>query len=290
MNSRLTKLILGTVQMGLPYGINHGRNIEFKDTEIILNRAFTAGINELDTAEAYGNAHNVIGKYHELNPEQQFKVITKLPKEINNDIELKINEYLKELRVNKLEAIMFHAFDTLKQNPNALNILCDLKEQNLINKIGVSVYTNKEFESLIEYDKVDLIQLPYNLFDNHNIRGELIKSAKEKGKIIHTRSAFLQGLFFMSPSHKNKIVASLNTELLLLRDIAKDENITLASLALNYCLQKKEIDKVLIGVDNIDQFEQNLSISGQRITEESIERINKILIENQNLLNPALWN
>ncbi len=286
----LNKIILGTVQMGLPYGIRNGGALDYKDSEIILNRAYDVGIKELDTAEAYGNAHKVIGKYHELNPGQQFKVITKLPKEIDSNIESKINQYLNDLRVKELESIMFHAFDTLKQNPQALNVLQNLKEQNLINKIGVSIYTNEEFESLLNYDEVDLIQLPYNLLDNQNVRGEIIELAKEKSKIIHTRSAFLQGLFFMNPADKNKTVKSLKAELLLLRDIARVENLTVASLALNYCLQKKSIDKVLIGVDNINQFEQNLSISGQTITEESMERINKIFIVNQNLLNPALWN
>ena len=286
----LKKLILGTVQMGLPYGIRNGGNLSYKDSETILKRAFESGIRELDTAEAYGVAHNVIGKFHELNPEKQFNIITKLPKEINEDIESRISQYITELRVDKLEGIMFHAYDTLRQNPEILDMLVKLREQNLINKIGVSIYTNKEFESILHFDKVDLIQLPYNLLDNKNIRGELIESAKEKGKIIHTRSAFLQGLFFMNPSDKNKIVESLKEELLVLNDIAREENLTIASLALNYCLQNRSIDKVLIGVDNIDQLEQNLSISEQMITDESMERINNIFIKNKNFLNPALWN
>ena len=31
---------------------------------------------------------------------------------------------------------------------------------------------------------VDIIQLPFNLFDNSNLRGEILKKAKSKGKII----------------------------------------------------------------------------------------------------------
>lgn len=275
--------------MGLPYGIQKGGDLTFEESVLILNKAYEAGINELDTAEAYGNAHTVIGKYHDLHPERKFKVITKLPKNIEGDIEAKVIEYLSELKVDQLEAIMFHAYETLKHNPNALSILSKLKSQGLINNIGVSIYTNEEFESLLNYDEVDLIQLPFNLFDNESCRGDLLEEAKQKGKTIHTRSAFLQGLFFMHPSEQIKIVEILKSDLLIIRQLAEDYNLSLASLALNYCLQNEKIDKVLIGVDSMDQLKQNLSITGQSLSEELINRINNIIIKNRNLLNPALW-
>ena len=49
------KLILGTVQFGLDYGINNklGKP-NFKQSCEILSKAFDNGITTLDTAEAYG--------------------------------------------------------------------------------------------------------------------------------------------------------------------------------------------------------------------------------------------
>ena len=55
-------------------------------------------------------------------------------------------------------------------------------------------------ESLINEDLITVVQLPFNLLDNFSVRGDLINKLKEKGKIIHTRSAFLQGLFFKKHS------------------------------------------------------------------------------------------
>ena len=62
MNS---KLILGTVQFGLNYGINNtiGMMSEDKVFELLEN-AYDLGITTLDTAEAYGNAHSVISNFH----------------------------------------------------------------------------------------------------------------------------------------------------------------------------------------------------------------------------------
>ena len=63
------KLILGTVQMGLPYGINNSTGkVSLEDSLEILDYAFENGIKTLDTAEAYGNAHEVIGIFHHHNP------------------------------------------------------------------------------------------------------------------------------------------------------------------------------------------------------------------------------
>ena len=88
----IEKIILGTVQMGLDYGINNSSGkISLDDSCIIFSKAFELGINTIDTAEAYGNAHQVIGKFHLLNPKIKFKVITKIPHDIIiGEIEQKI--------------------------------------------------------------------------------------------------------------------------------------------------------------------------------------------------------
>ena len=59
------KLILGTVQFGLKYGINNTIGKPKKNEVLnLLKFAYNSGIRVLDTAEAYGNAHQLIGNYH----------------------------------------------------------------------------------------------------------------------------------------------------------------------------------------------------------------------------------
>ena len=114
----------------------------------------------------------------------------------HNLIKSKVIEYLDLMNVNTLDVMMFHSFDSFQSNYNALNTLNELKSDGLIKNIGVSVYTNAQLESLLNEDLITVVQLPFNLLDNFSVRGDLINKLKEKGKIIHTRSAFLQGLFF----------------------------------------------------------------------------------------------
>jgi uncharacterized protein len=285
-----SKLILGTVQMGLPYGVNNSDGkIPFEQSVEILNLAFDNEVRYLDTAEAYGNAHKVIGDYHKKHPHKKFEIITKLSDDFRGKFDDKINEYLNDLAVDKLNALLFHSFYAYKTNVSVIQELNDFKKQGLIDNIGVSVYTNKELEIVVDDPDIDIIQLPFNLFDNINERGKLLQEAKNKGKIIHTRSCFLQGLFYMPVNSNNKVVQGLKNELIKVHQISKENNLSIAQLALSYCLQQKNIDNVLIGVDNARQLGNNIKDAETRISYDVINEINLVKIENKNLLNPVLW-
>jgi len=285
------KLILGTVQMGLAYGINNAvGKVSLENSHEILEYAYDHGIQILDSAEAYGNAHEVIGAFHKNHPKKKFEIITKLPHQFDADINEKVNTYLTDLQVSQLHALLFHSFSSYKANIDNFKVLTDLKTSGKIKLIGVSVYTNEEIEAVLLNDEVDIIQLPFNLFDNSNLRGDILEKAKAKGKTIHTRSALLQGLFLKDINSENRTIQSLKTELLQVSTISKVNNSTIAQLALNYCLQQSTIDNVLIGVDSKQQLEDNIESLNHRIEDEIIHEINKININNINLLNPSNWN
>jgi len=285
-----SKFILGTVQMGLPYGINNTKGkVSLDDSLEILGHAFDNGVRILDSAEAYGNAHEIIGIFHNKYPDKIFKVITKLPNRKSDDISAKVEDYLKELNVNQLEALMFHSYDSYQNNIENFNILNKLKLEKKIKSIGVSVYTNDEIEKVILNDNIDIIQLPFNLFDNTNLRIDILMKAKSKGKIIHTRSALLQGLFFKDLNDTNNIVQKLKKELALISEISRKENTSISALALSYCLIQKTIDNVLIGVDSLNQLKDNIKSIHYKISPQTIEHINTIKIKNLDLLNPSLW-
>ena len=286
------KLILGTVQFGLKYGINNTIGKPKKDEVLsLLKVAYNSGIRLLDTAEAYGNAHHLIGNYHKEQSNFKFKIITKFPHDIkHNLIKSKVLDYLDLMNVDTLDVMMFHSFDSFQSNYNSLNTLNELKSDSLINNIGVSVYTNAQLESLLNEDLITVVQLPFNLLDNFSVRGDLINKLKEKGKIIHTRSAFLQGLFFKQANDNNIIVRKLNNELILLHNIKSKLNCSMEELALSYCINQELVDNVIIGVDSMDQLNSNLKAITYKLPLEDQTDIDRINVKNLELLNPSLWN
>lgn len=287
----LNKLILGTVQMGLDYGINNSSGkITFENSCLILSKAFKLGIGTLDTAEAYGNAHQVIGNFHLLNPEIKFKVITKVPHNVlAEEIEQKIKTYINDLNVNYLEVLMFHSFDSYENNKQVIEVLINLKNRGIIKHIGVSVYTNCQIEILLSDNNITVVQMPFNLLDNQSKRGDLMSKMKAKGKVIHTRSAFLQGLFFKEQFENNSVAQKLSNELIAIKNISKEENTSISTLALSYCLNQKDIDQVLIGVDSVNQLIDNLKVVDYKMNHVALIKINALKVDNLDLLNPSLW-
>src|SRR5690349_10738622 len=149
----MQKIILGTVQFGLNYGINNPAGKPTMDKALeILSFAQSNGINTLDTAEGYGNAIEIIGSYHHSHP--HFKVISKFS--TDNDIEADCIASLKKAGVQLFEAYLFHSFNNfLSAKKTALPVLSRLKAAGSINKIGVSLYNNEELETAINTPEID---------------------------------------------------------------------------------------------------------------------------------------
>ena len=284
------KLILGTVQMGLEYGINNKEGqIRPENTFEILRTAHAAGVDTLDTAEVYGNAHQLIGAFHRQNSNMSFKINTKLPAtSTTNQYEEKINRYLDELGVNQIETLMFHSYSGFRANMVWLPFLEKMKSKKLFKYLGVSLYENSELAEIIHESSVDVVQLPFNVLDNLNQKGYLMEKACTHQKMIHTRTAFLQGLFFVNRTSQG-IGYELTNELGTIDSIASQYGISVESLALGYCLSQPIIDKVLIGVDSVEQLEKNIRASEHPIPEAAVHQINRINVEKVDLLNPAKW-
>ncbi len=287
-----SKLILGTVQFGLDYGINnfHGKPSD-EEMKSILDYAYNQGVTFLDTAEAYGDSQQRIGNYHK-GVGYKFNLITKysfnidLPKSIGKRIE----HNLSTLNVDRLYSYMFHSFDEYKlyysEFREDLNNMINAK---LIEKLGVSVYTNDEAMQVLEDDSIRLIQFPFNLLDNFSKRESVLRKAKERDVEIHTRSVFLQGLFFKELSQIPNRLQNLNPYLKHIAQFNKDNNMNMYDLSLNYTLKQPLISKVLIGVDSLQQLQENIKSTNINLIEKVVQQINTIDVQEIELLNPANW-
>ena len=278
--------------MGLKYGINNSiGKISKKESDEIFIKAFENNIITLDTAETYGNAHEIIGKFHRNNTSFKFNVNTKLPNNIDlSQIDSKVSSYLKDLQIDQIETLMFHSYNSYHQNKLLIEKMVSLKKMGVIKNIGVSIYTNAEIESILNDDNISVVQLPFNLLDNLTQKNNLLNQIKKSGKISQSRSAFLQGIFFKDLNEKNKIIDQLKKELIQLKNLTIKYKCSMQELALSYCLCQKEIDNVLIGVDSSEQLVKNITAAKFKIDIDLINEINKIKVENVDLINPSLWN
>ena len=288
---KINKLILGTAQFGLNYGINNrGGKPSVKDVFNILDFAYDSGIKILDSAEAYGDSHQRIGQYH-FSSNKKFRVISKFsPNRVDlpNNFEDRIKRILDDLHVENLYAYMFHSYNDLKNYYN--KFINDTHSSSLskVHKLGVSVYTNSELEESMNYDFIKLIQIPFNMLDNETKRKKLLLKAKEKKIEIHTRSTYLQGLFFKNLNDIPKNLTPLKKYLIFINKININK-IKINELALNYVISKSYIDKVIIGVDSKKNLKENLDSISLNKDYKLFNKIDEIDVMEMNLLNPSNW-
>jgi aryl-alcohol dehydrogenase-like predicted oxidoreductase len=244
-----SKIGLGTVQFGLPYGISnkHGQTSQ-NEVAPILDYARKIKIDVLDTAASYGTSEFILGN----NNLEGFKIISKfIIKEIS--IKEQLLTTLKRLNVSSLYAYLAHRPNDILNNPKLWDELIGLKQSGSIMKIGFSFNEISEIELVLKNGFIpDIIQVPFNYFDN---RFEpFMCNLKEQGCEIHARSPFLQGLFF---TEVNKLPSFFDGVKKIITDLQKQEG-NLAAMLLSYCIDMPFIDKVVFGVNNLIQLKDNV--------------------------------
>lgn len=287
----IEKVILGTAQLGLDYGINNYGKLNTKESFRILDYAFDNKIKFLDTAESYGNVIELLASFFKQNPGKSFRIFSKLdlkdPKTIK-DTKSHIKSVLARMNIETIHGYMIHNYSELKKFPEVFNNLIELKKSGLINNVGVSLYKKEEMEDVISNYEVDFIQIPFNLLDNHYEKEDIFKKINNKGVEVHARSIFLQGLFFKPYDKYSNQLKPLIKYMKVIDKIIKESNSNIETLAINYPLKKDYIDKVIFGVHNLNQFSKNIKIINSR-HELNLNKIDLINVEEKELLMPYNW-
>ncbi len=274
------KIVLGTVQFGLQYGINSVGRPGEEAVKTILAEAAKGGISILDTSSAYGNSEEILGEC--ITPEENFKIVSKYPQGVISVKDM-FDGSLKRLKIDKLYGYLLHHFEVYEENPNVWDEFVSLKESGRVQKIGFSLYWPKELDLILNNGSpFDIIQVPFNIFDKKFL--PYMKELHEKGVEIHVRSTFLQGLFFKDRNALPEKLQPMRKYLLQLDKFSKKSGLSISEIALNFNLQNPYIDGVLIGVDNVEQLQMNLNSVKEMPIDIEIE------VKEQELLNPSNWN
>lgn len=281
------KLALGTVQFGLPYGINNCNGIpDDKELKLIFETAYDSGIRIIDTASAYGNAEQRIAELSN----NDYNIVTKFSEVYNQTtFKEKLTTSLNSLNAITLYGYIAHNANDLIQFPEIWSYLLWAKnDARIVKKIGYSLYNTEQLDKLLEMKFIpDLVQLPYSILDR-KFEG-YFSELKKMNVEIHIRSVFLQGLYFMSPNDLPVKLMPLQADLRNIHQICEKYEIPVASLALNYVCKNNDIDTVVMGVETCKQLQFNLDLMNFNLDPLIIDYINEIKIAKTELLHPGNW-
>ena len=273
------KLVLGTVQFGLQYGVNSAGRPSEEAVKGILREAHAGGISLLDTSSAYGNAEEVLGRC--LPDPAAFKLVSKYPKGETPAREC-FGQSLRRLGLERLYGYLLHHFEVFRDHPGVWDQFLALREAGKVQKIGFSLYEPSELELILERGvSFDLLQIPFNILD-HKFE-PYMQALHAQGVEIHVRSTFLQGLFFKDRDALPEKLQPLRKYLVQLDEYAREKGLSVSEVALNANIQHPLIDGVLIGVDNLSQLQENL----QAVKDVPIAL--DFDVKEKELLNPVNW-
>ena len=270
----MSKIALGGVQFGIDYGVaNNKGQVQIEEVQSILNYAKKNGVNILDTASGYGDSEEVLGKVGVDN----FQIITKttsIKQGVNGVVRI-FYQSLKNLKQKKAYGLLIHDIGEIehKQFDTLLIELARLKRQGLVKKIGVSVYNSQQIDYVLDNFSIDLIQLPINILDQRLINDESLVKLKKHNVEIHARSALLQGLLLMSINAIPSWFEPIKDTLKLFHEEAKKQNLTKLQLALGFVQSLTEIDKVVVGVNSLQQLREIIDASSVKVNTAELSNI-----------------
>jgi aryl-alcohol dehydrogenase-like predicted oxidoreductase len=263
---RWSRLMLGTVQFGLPYGVaNRTGQPAYADVVAILAAALEGGVTCFDTAHDYGTSEEVLGRaLAELGVADAVTVVTKVRPLAAGDaadpaaaIAASLDESRRRLRLDCLPLVLFHR----EADAAHLDALVALRDRGWLRQAGVSCDNRPgPAAELAAREGVAALQLPANILDLRHWRAGSFAAAAERGVAVFVRSVYLQGLLLMPEA---EIPAALTPAVPVrrrLEAIAAEAGLPLAELAVRFMLGLEGVTSLVMGVDTVKQLEANLAL------------------------------
>ena len=246
-----TKLGLACSPLGLdqPSSAPRGRPPEREAAEA-LQIAARAGLAVLDAQVQFGRAETLIGN---LMPRPSpFRVILRAvrPDRGPDYVEDELRQALRRLRLDKADAVMVQCAGDLfsPHGPAMWERLKKLREEGLIERVGVSVFASDEPVGLTRRFKPDIIQAPVSLLDQRLIVSGALAEIAGLGVEVHLRSIFLQGLLFLPPDRMPVALRGQAGPLSRVRRLIAEGRSDPLQAALWFALSRPEAHHVIVGV------------------------------------------
>ena len=287
--NEIAKLVLGTAQLGLNYGIANrtGAPTEAEAFEI-LECAWEAGVRHYDTAPGY-HSESIIGSFvttHRLGKE--IMVLAKIPpmagKDDWQDFALKsVEKSFRHLNTDTVKVLFLHAQEDFKLYLEAPEFFQRLTSVFSIESLGISVYDPETVEQTMAAFSGLAYQFPFNLLDR---RFEKVPIPRGKR---YARSIFLQGL--LASDHINPDAPA---PIKRLHDTIQTDCASLGlspkKAAWTFVTASDFFDYFLIGVETLNQLKDVLQLEAVDLA--SVETLGKRWLEHisDDWLDPRKWN
>lgn len=260
---------------------------------------YEAGINFIDTAQAYGNGRSeqIVGELCRDLPRDSVVIQTKYlgpPTSVTNYIHpvdaplLELKKSLDRLNMTYVDIYLVHGPIHPQSIKTIAKGMAQCVEEGLARTVGVANYgmddLRKIADELAKYNvPLAAHQVEFNILRRLPETDGEISECREKGIVFEGYSALAEGRLsgkysVENPPPKKRRFSSYDMKdvepvLQVLREIGQKRGKSVASVALNWNISKGSLP--LVGIRNEEQAKQALDALGWRLSEDEVAEIDK---------------
>lgn len=281
----------------------------------VLDRAWDAGINFIDTADVYsfwapgnpgGVAEEIIGRWLRGKPRDQIVIATKVRGRMwdgpngeglsRQHIMTAVEHSLRRLQVDTIDLYQAHHPDWDTPLEEMLRAFDDLVTSGKVRYIGASNYASWLLTKALwisdrhDYTRFDSIQPHYNLLHRREVEPDLAALCLDQGigMIPYSPLAggFLTGKYTRDHTPSDARGASdgmiryrteQNFDVLdALREMGEAQGKSVAQVALGWMLSQPFVTSAIIGANTVEQLNELLGAVGLRLGEEDMQRLDDL--------------
>jgi aryl-alcohol dehydrogenase-like predicted oxidoreductase len=312
---RVSKISYGTWQFGGDWG--RVERSQWDAGKATVQTALELGINFFDTAQAYGfgMAERMLGKA--LQPylkglREDIVLATKGGLRMEGDKLLRdastfwirqgVEQSLRNLGVDYIDLYQIHWPDPNTPFEETASTLDQLIHEGKIRYVGVSNYNVEQMLAFEKTRKLDALQPPYSLF-RRDIEQDILPYTQEQGIGVLIYGPLAHGLLARTFTPQTSFAADdwrkksevFNGKIFQrnlavveqLKQLAEQEGMTVAQLAIAWVLAQPAIDVAIVGARNPEQLEQTAPAGEIHLTQATLREIERIMREAVPIGGPA---
>ena len=293
----ISEISLGTVQLGLPYGLKENAITPTSlEVQNVLSYAYEQGINSFDTAAAYGNSEEKIGqwingrqlcittKIHDLDISSESALISSMREAVLQS--------MKKLQLSSIPILMIHHFDEYFENKKIFDkAFSVMKDEGHILYSGVSAYSTDNYFDIAE-SGLDSVQIPINILDLDQVNTGGLKRIAESGMIVFGRSIYLQGLLLRSPEKLKSGMFYVEDTLKKYIQLCDKFNLSQRELAMFFVLSLHDVTSLVIGCRDVMQVKGNIEtyMKYKKLSDEQMGEIIEMFSGTEKkIVIPMMW-
>lgn len=298
---QVSEISFGAVEIGLAYGIPVDGVVtkpSEKEAHELLHAALDMGINFVDTARAYGESEEIIGRALK-GRRDQYILATKsshfTDRGLSVDGQQKAVQYSIETSLRLLQTDVIDVFKVhnitkeVMERGDVLRVLQDAQAAGKVRYLGGTVYGVDDPFAAVEDGSYDVIQVAYNMLDRR-LEPKVLPLAAEKGIAVMVRSVLLKGALTPRYAGLPESLTELKSAAARLSEIVQDECGSLAEAAFRYVLANNHISSALVGTGKLQNLHRSAEYAAKGpLSEELKAAIRTVQIADVNQLNPGTW-